>query len=334
MIKKIKVKSPANIAFIKYWGQRDKKLILPYNDSFSMNLSNCYTEVKMEILEDEGIKELYIKDYQKTSFEKNEGEALEKVKKFFGIAEKFLKKKIKFGFRIYSLNSFPKKAGIASSASFFSAIALAITNALEMERKISQKNLSILARLSGSGSACRSIPDGFVWWQKGKESSDSFAYSIAPASFWKIFDMVLILSTDEKKISSFEGHQKVLTSPFFKLRLTDLRKRIKMIRRAFLKKDFTLFGNLVEEEALSMHFVMMTQKPPLFYWSGKTIELMKEVLTLRKNGVEVYFTLDAGENLHLIYQKKDELKVKKYFKSHPLVIDLINNSPSIGARFI
>lgn len=332
MIKPIKVKSPANIAFIKYWGQKDEKLVLPYNDSFSMNLSNCYTIVELFPQEDTSIQELYIKDYRQKEFKKNEGEALIKVKKFLKTTENFFGKKINFGFKIYSQNSFPKKAGIASSASFFSALALAFT--LLFKEKLSKKKLSILARLSGSGSACRSVPDGFCWWRKGKDSFTSYAFSLTPPSFWQLADLVLILSRQEKQVASVKGHIKASSSPFFKFRLTDVERRLKLIKQAFLKKDFSLFGSLIEEECLSMHFVMMTQNPPLYYWSGRTIEVIKKTVALRKNGLEVYYTIDAGENLHLICQKKDGKKIYDYFINQKEVREIIINEPTMGVKVI
>lgn len=332
MVKKIITKGPANIPFIKYWGQRDSRLILPYNDSFSMNLSSCYTEIILEIYNDKKIQELYIKNYQESDFKKYKDEALIKIYKYLKNIEIFFQKKIDFGFKIYSKNTFPKKTGIASSASFFSGLALGFSKALN--KKPTEKEMSILARLSGSGSACRSIPDGFCWWKKGNNSNNSYAYSIAKPSFWRIKDIVLILTKEEKKISSSEAHKSASTSPFFKSRLTDLKKRTKLIKKAFFDKDFTLFGNLLEEEALSMHLVTMTQKPPLFFWSGKTIEVIKEIVDLRKKGIEAYFTIDAGENVHVICQEKDELIIKKHFIQSPLVKDIIINSPAVGARII
>lgn len=332
MIKKIRVKSPANIAFIKYWGQKDQKLILPYNDSFSMNLSSCYTIIDLILEENPSVNELYIKNYQEKNFKKETGETLEKVKKYLKVAENFFGRKINFGFKIYSQNSFPKKAGIASSASFFSGLALGFS--LAFDQKLSEKKLSILARLSGSGSACRSIPDGFSWWRKGKNSQTSYAFSIAPPNFWGLNDLVIIVSSEEKKVSSSEGHKYAPTSPFFKFRIGDVEKRAKLIKKAFFKKDFTLFGSLVEEETLSMHLIMMTQKPPLYYWSGKTIEIIKKIVELRKKGIEGYYTIDAGENVHLICQKNDQKKFFDYFINQPEVEEIIINHPTEGAKTI
>lgn len=328
----ILVKSPANIAFIKYWGQRDERIILPYNDSFSMNLSNCFTMIRLEKKKDKNIQELYIKEYKGTNYIKTEGIALQKVQAFYQRVKKFLHVTEDFGFAIYSENSFPQKAGIASSASFFSGLALAFVTGFE--KKLSQKQLSILARLSGSGSACRSIPDGFCWWKKGISSETSFAASIGSSTYWDLVDLVLLVTFEEKKISSIEGHKNVTTSSYFRKRLADVKKRLPLMKKVFIQKDFATFGKLLENEAISMHTVMMTQSPPLYFWSGATIEVMKKTMLLREKGIPAYFTIDAGENVHIICQKKDEQKICAYFRNQPEVKEIISSYPTIGTRII
>jgi len=332
MLKTIKIKSPANIAFIKYWGQKDSQLVLPYNDSFSMNLSNCYTTLKIEVLDNSDEKELYLREYKKRKFVKVN--SIKKIIDFYNFLKKYAGIKEDYGFRIFSENTFPKKAGIASSASFYSALTVGFYYLLTGNKNFDQKELSILARRSGSGSACRSIPDGFVWWQKGKDSNSSFAYTLRPADFWLLVDLVLILTLKEKEVSSQQGHQTVSTSSVFQFRIKDIGRRLKLIKEAFLKKDFTHFGELIEEEALSLHYVMMTQKPPLYFWSGKTIEIIKKVIELRKKGVEVYYTIDAGENVHLISEKRNYQKVFAYFNQQKEVKEIIINFPSIGTRIL
>lgn len=330
--KKITVKSPANIAFIKYWGQKDQSDIIPYNDSFSMNLSHCFTIVTLELQEDESVKELYVKDYKSTVFEKSTGESLKKVLNFYSRVRVFLKTKKVFGFRIYSENSFPKKAGIASSASFFSGLTLAFLKGFGVE--LPERQRSILARLSGSGSACRSIPDGFCWWKKGKDSETSYAETIARKDFWALRDIVLILSLREKNVTSQEGHRYAKTSPFFFPRLKNIAGRAESIRRAFFRKDLEEFGTILEQETISLHSVMMTQTPPLYYWSGKTMEVIKKIIQLRAKGTPHYFTIDAGENIHVICEEKDEEKIVVYYKHQPEVEDVLINCPSVGSRIV
>ena len=57
-----------------------------------------------------------------------------------------------------------------------------------------------------SGSACRSIPAGFVEWIAGHSSENSYAIGIAPPEHWDLRDVVAIVSTEEKKVGSSEGH--------------------------------------------------------------------------------------------------------------------------------
>lgn len=329
---KIKIKSPANIAFIKYWGQRDKNLILPYNDSFSMNLSSCYTLLEVEYFSSKDYR-LWIRNYQEKNYQPADKKLMEKIIKYYQKTKVFLSAKNDFGFEIYSKNSFPIKAGIASSASFYSALAVAFAYGF-LKKLPNKKTLSLLARLSGSGSACRSIPDGFCWWRKGNNSLSSYAYSLASTTFWDLVDMVLILNKKEKSTASAAGHLLAETSPFFFNRIKEVKKRLKKIKKAFFEKDFDTFGQLLEEETLSMHLVMMTQKPPLYYWSGKTIEVIKKIVNLRIRGKRCYYTIDAGENIHLICQRKDEREIYDYFIKQKEVESIIINYPAQGTRII
>jgi diphosphomevalonate decarboxylase len=326
----IRVESPANIAFIKYWGQRDPKLVLPVNDSFSMNLSSCITTIEMERVEDPTVQEMEIKLFQKEEYQKATESQILKVTEFYKTAKKFLHETKDFGFKIKSANSFPMKAGIASSASFFSALAFAFAKCFE--RDLDEKALSILARLSGSGSACRSVPDGFVWWHKGVNSPDSYAESIAPPDYWDIADLVLVVSADEKKTGSQDGHTGAQTSTFFEERLKYLETATQEMKTAFLQKDFTKFGTMVEAEAYNFSNILKTQKPPLEYWTDGTIQCIAEIEHLRKQGKECYFTVDAGANLHLICQQKDMQILEDHFKSYTAVQTVISNIPVQGTH--
>ncbi|GIW62263.1 MAG: diphosphomevalonate decarboxylase [Patescibacteria group bacterium] len=324
----VKVKSPANIAFIKYWGRRNHKLILPCNSSFSMNLSDCSVTVQIKKIEKDKGSSLFIKEYESDKYIKNTDSAYEKTIKFFQTAQDFLGKKADFDISVKSSITFPRSAGIASSAAYFSALALGFCKLLDVE--LDKKQLSILARLSGSGSACRSVPDGFVLWHKGNSSESSYAESLADPKFWSLVDVVVIVSDKSKKVASAEGHQAADTSPLFDERVYGVEKRLKLMLKAFENKDLEKFGHLLEAEALSMHSVMMTQRPNLYYWSLETFKLMKSVVKLRESGLPVFFTIDAGANLHLITESRYLSKLKPAIGKYKFIV----NRPAFGAKVL
>lgn len=318
---KATVIAPANLAFIKYWGKRDEKLRLPMNNSISMNLSECFTKTTVEF--DKKLKDDIVTIDDKDATEKEKA----RVSKFLDEVRKLAK--VKTRARVDSQNSFPKGTGIASSASAFAALALAATHAAGL--KLSKKELSILARL-GSGSACRSIPDGFAEWKKGTSHKTSYAVQLAAPDHWDLRNIVAILSKEEKEISSSEGHELAKTSPFFKKRLRLLPKRIKSLREALLKKDFSNLGKLLEEEAIELHIITMTSNPPIFYLTPKTWEIITTIQKWRKEGLQAYFTLDAGPNVHVICEGNQEKEILQRFDIIKGIQRIIVNKPAAGAH--
>lgn len=320
---KATVIAPANIAFIKYWGKKDEKLRLPINASISMNLDNVYTQTTVEFLT-HLTKDKIVFLGEKASEKEKERivKHLDRIRKKATIGDKA---------RVVTKNNFPKATGIASSAAGFAALTLAGTTAAGL--KLSEKELSVLARL-GSGSACRSIPDGFVEWKKGVSSKTSYAETIFPANYWDIRDIVAIVAKEKKKVSSTEGHRLAPTSPFFKPRMKMMAGKIKKIKELIKKKKFVAFGELVEKEAINMHAVMMTSETPIFYWTPETIFLMKAVRQWREKKLNVFFTIDAGPNLHLICQGKDEKRVLDKLKRLKIMRKVVVNRPSQGAYLI
>lgn len=320
---KITAKAPANIAFIKYWGKKDEKLRLPANGSISMNLSEVFTTTTVEFdnkLKNDTVKidGRYVKDREKLRVVNH----LERIRKIA---------KVKKRARVESKNNFPRGTGIASSASGFAALTLAASKAAGLN--LSEKELSVLARM-GSGSACRSIPDGFVEWKIGNTSGSSYAHSLHPANYWSVCDVVAIVGEKKKEVSSTRGHTIANSSPFYKTRISGMREKVSGLKKALKNKDFTKFGEIVEEDAINMHAVMMTSSPPLFYWSPETIELSLEVKSWRHKGIECYFTIDAGPNMHIICKERDVLRINRKLKNVKAVRRVIINKSAIGVRVV
>jgi diphosphomevalonate decarboxylase len=161
---------------------------------------------------------------------------------------------------------------------------------------------------------------------------DDFAWSLYPHDYWDLRDILIVVEKKEKNVSSSAGHEGVTTSPNFAKRLEKLPQRIVRLEDALKTKNFLILGDVIEEECLDMHHVMQTQVPPLFYWNDTTKEIMDAVAGWRKAGVPVYFTIDAGPNVHLICEGKDEERVVNEIKSVKSVKEIIVNRPSEGAN--
>lgn len=301
-----------NIAFIKYWGNRDHALRLPANGSISMNLAGL--ETRTVVTWDEGEEDrLWLNGLLV------EGAAQQRVTAFLDIVRQLAGFHLRASVR--SENNFPAGAGIASSASAFAALALAATAAAGLD--LDAVALSRLAR-RGSGSACRSVPGGFVEWLAGSGDKDSFAVSIAPPEHWPLVDVIAVISTAHKETGSTEGHALAATSPLQAARLADTPRRLEICRRAILQRDFEAFAEVVEQDSTLMHAVMMTSSPPLFYWQPTTLAVLHAVRRARQGGLAVCATVDAGPNVHLICEKE----------SAPAVLQLLGDIPGIQQVYL
>ena len=290
-----------NIALIKYWGNRNHDLRIPVNGSFSINLAGLFA--KTQVIFNDSLRE----DKLILNEEKVTGAGLARVIRI--LDEVRLKAGVDLFAEVISKNNFPTGAGIASSAAAFSALALSASQAVRLE--LDEKALSILAR-HGSGSACRSIPSGFVEWTSGETDESSYSFSLAPPEHWDLADCIAVVSSGHKKIGSTQGHRIAETSPLQAARVADAPRRIKICREAILNKDFEKLASIVEKDSDLMHAVMMTSNPALFYWQPGTLQVMQSVRDWRAKGIPVFYTIDAGPNVHVITlkEKMDEVKEK------------------------
>jgi len=289
-----------NIAFIKYWGNRDNILRLPMNGSISMNLDGLYTRTSISFQPSLPFDQLIINGHEIT------GTGLNRVAYILDIIRGMAN--IHERAEIVSENNFPAGAGIASSASAFAALASAGSKAAGLN--LTEPELSRLAR-RGSGSASRSIPGGFVEWQVGTTDEDSYAFSIASADHWKLVDCIAIVSASHKKTGSTEGHAIAPTSPLQAARVADTPRRLDLCRNAILNKDFEAFASIVELDSDIMHSVMMTSTPALHYWKPASLAVMNAVRQWRSEGLPACYTVDAGANVHVICLETESQTVHK-----------------------
>ena len=285
----------SNIAVIKYWGKRDEKLILPKNSSLSFTMDDqLQTKTTVEFDDSYDLDIVYINN------EKANEKETARVTEFLDLIRK--KAGIKSRAKVISKNTFPKAAGMASSASAFAALAAAASKAAGLN--LSMAEISILAR-QGSGSAIRSIYGGAVKWEMGKKAdgSDSIAVQVAPKEHWpEIRNVIGLLTKKEKKVSSRAGMaETVKTSTLYEARLAHVHERLALAEDAIKKKDFNKLAEIIMRESNNMHAVMLDTYPPIIYLNDTAKAIMESVIefNIKKGENVIAYTFDAGPNPHL-----------------------------------
>lgn len=314
----------SNIALVKYWGKGDEKLRLPVNSSAAIALDNLTTMTTVEFddrLENDQV-ELVGEGFEAGEVEKV-SKHLDRVRSIANITTKA---------KVVSKNSFPKAAGMASSASGFAALSLAAASAAGLN--LSEKELSILAR-QGSGSASRSIPGGVSVWHAGISSETSFAEPINYPKDWDLHVLLVMADdTSVKKVGSTEGMALAPTSPYFQLAVMEAEKNIERLRSAMSEGDWMAFGKVIEDECFRLHMLCMTTTPNILYWRGITVEVFQKLLKLRASGVGAFFTVDAGPHVHVVCQGKDVENVKNALAELSGIKTIIECGIGDGAKVI
>lgn len=321
---------PSNIALIKYWGKYENQI--PANPSISYTLNHCKTNTFMEFFAD---KEFSVQTYLAGNEEKK---FAEKIEKYFKNIEDFLPWILKGKYIIRTENTFPHSSGIASSASGFGAIAKCLMDLDEqfsgkIADDLKAKKESFLARL-GSGSACRSLYNGLVVWGKTDEvagSSDLYAVQYPNEEIHPIFknfnDWVLLIHEGEKSVSSTVGHGLMKTNPYAERRFQEAHENFTTLKEILKTGDLQNFIKLVEHEALTLHAMMMISEPAFILMKTGTLEVINKIWNFRKEtGLALFFTLDAGANVHLLFpEDSDSDKIKEF-----IVKELLQHTQNNG----
>ena len=299
-------RSPSNIALVKYWGKFHDQI--PANPSISFTLDECYTQTSIraerKTTTDEFSFDISLDGQTREEFRP-------KIQTFFkriAAEAPWLKD---HHLVIQTQNSFPHSSGIASSASGMSALALCL---LDMEEKLTgvkrpdfYRQASSWSRL-GSGSASRSVYGGLVEWGRFEgiaESSDQYAVPYRgelDAVFEDFRDFILLVETGSKTVSSSAGHGLMNQHPYAKKRFEQAHINLRELQTFLAAGDLQGFGELVESEALTLHAMMMTSRPYFILMKPNTLEIIEKIWRFRREAhLPVYFTLDAGANIHLLF---------------------------------
>lgn len=320
--KRVKWRSPSNIALVKYWGKYGRQL--PRNPSISLTLKNCFTETEIEYrygaISHGPVLDFRFHGNRDTVFAARILHYLDDI-----LGEKHFLKKLEL--KINSTNSFPHSAGVASSASSMSALVLGLLEAeseILGEKKPDDqffREASNFSRLA-SGSAARSLYGGFVLWgESGYVPGSSSKYAVPLTDFAPVFkdyrDAVMIISSKKKTMASTMGHKLMEDHPFAQERYGQAKVNISRMIEILESGDQMAFAELLEHEALTLHSLMMSSIPGYLEIKANTILVIDKIREYReKSGIPLAFTLDAGPNVHVLYAKEDREEVVYFIKNN------------------
>jgi len=336
-------RAPSNIALIKYWGKKAHQL--PENCSLSITLEKSATTTTLSFREklqkDKNINLMYyFHGERQLQFEKKTDRLLNDL-----ISQMPFLTDYELVFK--SENNFPHSTGIASSASSMGALALCLVSMEEIaNRKTLNKEdffrrASLIARM-GSGSASRSVYGGIVTWGSHPAigpSSDEYAtpFPLAKKSRLNhLMDIILIVSSDEKSVSSTSGHALMSDHPYREGRRAQADSNLNIMVDAIHNDDYQSIGKIAENEALSLHALLMTSSSDGLLLKPNTVRILEEIKRFRKtSGADLFFTIDAGPNVHLIYfeDQRDEVllfvinSLTQFCEDGRWIDDRIGNGP-------
>ena len=293
--------APANIALCKYWGKRNTELNLPVTSSLSVSLGEKGTHMALSRAEADRL----ILNGEELAPDAPPMRRLTAFLNLFRGSETT-------GFLVESRNTIPTAAGLASSASAFASLVRALDGLFGWE--LDGRSLSILARL-GSGSASRSLYDGFVEWHVGaaEDGMDSFAEPL-PNDWPELRLGVVTVSQEPKPVGSREAMQRTVEScDLYASWPIKVANDLIQIKEAIREQDFLRLGEAAESNALAMHATMIATWPPVLYWLPGSVDVMQRVWALREQGMALYFTMDAGPNVKLLFEAKNELEITRAF---------------------
>lgn len=281
-----------NIAMIKYWC-KDKytPYLRPLVSSLSILAKNMYTKTKIEKSE----KDIFVlNDVVQDEFE---------TKKVFSFVDKVVNRKEKL--KISSINTMPTAAGLASSSSAYAALTMELNRYFDLKLT---RNMMAKISSQGSGSSARSFYNICAY------TKDCNIYEV-PTNL-DLLMLAIIVSSKKKKISSRDA-MNICKNTSRDIRKWERKNKVYFLnaKKALKENDFDSLGINMEKSTEFMHKTMLSSKPSFTYLTPRSKEIIAKIKELRKKGLNIYYTTDAGPNVKVLLQSKDKDKVINILKS-------------------
>lgn len=320
-MKEAAAEANTNIAFIKYWGKFEVERNLPAVGSLSMTLDGLGTVTTVTPDEQDSVM---------LNGKLMAGETFDRVQKFIDLFCRLTGTK-RQKVAVTTVNSVPTASGLASSASAFAALTKALAAAYGLDW--TPERLSGIAR-RGSASAARSLLGGFVVLP-ASEGAEVEARQLLDEKSFDVRLVVARTTKSPKEVSSRSGMTHTAdTSTTYKTWLDTWRVDYDQGCDALLARDLPRLGEAMEHSTLAMHATTMTARPPFLYWNGATVECLRAVWDLRKDGLQTYFTADAGPHVKVLCRPQDVPRTQSTLRAINGVVEVMVHAAGGPAKVL
>ena len=308
-----------NIALVKYWGKADAARNIPAVGSLSVTLDALATTTTVGI------------GTEGDRFELDGAADADMAARCFAFADRFWPQRPPLS--VTTTNNFPTAAGLASSASGFAALAVAIDALLGGAR--SRTSLARCAG-AGSGSAARSLYGGFVRLDTpASPEADIDVRQLAAPDDFPLEIVIAVTSAARKPIGSTEAMRRTAeSSPYFGAWVADQARDLDAAEQAVATRDFEQLAAVTERSCMKMHGVMLANDPWLLYWNAATVDCIHLVRGLRGGGLGVCFTIDAGPQVKAVCLPGDADRVARSLAEVDGVTSVLRTRLGAGARTV
>jgi diphosphomevalonate decarboxylase len=323
-----------SLALLKYWGKARGGYNLPATPSLALSLGALKTRTLVEAsparADEAGADFLDLDEVSVNGAR----QPRERYALFFEALRRELRASLRF--RVWSRNDFPGSSGLASSSSGFAALACAAVRAgeavLGRVGGLPPTGISRLARI-GSVSAARAVFGGFSLLPARART----ARALYPERHWpELRVLVALVSREEKPVSSRAAMELGRSSSAFHSSwLRAARSELPGALEALAGRDLESLGLAMRRSYLRMFGSMLACDSPLLYWLPGSLSILRECESLRREGVGVWETMDAGPQVKLLCLAPDLPRVTERIRATgaalALIDSLVGGAPEIAA---
>jgi diphosphomevalonate decarboxylase len=161
----------------------------------------------------------------------------------------------------------------------------------------------------------------------------AYAQSVS-SSLVELTDLVMLVSSAAKDVSSSQAHQRVLSSPLWENRVERATCRVRQLQSALAQGHLSEVAQLAWSEMWEMHSLFHTSAEPFTYFEPQTLAILKWVSPFLKDPHPPIVTLDAGPNVHLLVETSRASEWRKRIQHQFPDLTVLQDHQGHGADWI